>query len=117
MAVLWGAPCVMGWMLAATLLASKGWVPAEVQLNLYGIVYLLVFSPLFSWLGWLLATPLIWFLLRDGWFGWASAALIGLLVGAVAGGFIDTSAGMPFGAVALIALRVLLGRKLALQPQ
>ncbi|MGO4909067.1 hypothetical protein ACEN2J_12150 [Pseudorhodobacter sp. W20_MBD10_FR17] len=117
MAVLWGAPCVMGWMLAAVLMASKSVVPAEVQLTLFGMVYLLVFSPLFSWVGWLLALPLIWFLLRDGWFGWASAVLVGLVVGAVAGGLVDTPAALPFGVVALLALRALLGRKLSLSPQ
>jgi hypothetical protein len=114
MAVLWGAPCVMGWMLAAVLMASKSVVPAEVQLTLFGMVYLLVFSPLFSWVGWLLALPLIWFLLRDGWFGWVCAALIGLVVGTVAGGLVDSSAALPFGVVALLGLRALLGRKLIL---
>ncbi|WP_323007960.1 hypothetical protein [Pseudorhodobacter sp.] len=114
MAALWGAPCVLGWMLAAALMATKGIVPNEAQLYLYGLVYLLVFSPVFSWVGWLLASPLIWFLLRDGWFGWASAALVGLVVGAVAGSLIGTSAAMPFGLFALLGLRAALGWTLPL---
>ena len=114
MAALWGAPCVLGWMLAAVVLATKSLVAPEVQLALYGIVYLLIFSPVFSWIGWLLALPLVWFLLRDGWFGWVSAALVGILVGTIAGSLIDTNAAAPFGALAMLILRAVLGWKLPL---
>lgn len=116
MAAIWGAPCVLGWMLAAVVLMGKTILPAEVQLGLYGLVYLLIFSPVFSWIGWLLALPLIWFLLRDGWFGWVSAGAVGLVCGAVAGSLIGTSAALPFGFLALLALRAALGWKLPLRP-
>ncbi|WP_050523241.1 hypothetical protein [Pseudorhodobacter wandonensis] len=112
----WGAPCVLGWILAALLIAGKGLVPAEIQLPLYGLVYLLVFSPLFSWVGWLLALPLVWLLLRDGWFGWLSAGLVGLVAGAVAGGLIGSPVALPFGGMAVLALRAILGSRLALRP-
>ena len=115
--VVWGAPCAAGWMLAAVVMATKSFVPAAVQLNAYGLVYILIFSPVFSWIGWLLAAPLIWFMLRDGWFGWASAALVGLVVGAIASGLIGTAAALPFGIIALLALRWLLGHKLMLDPE
>lgn len=114
MAALWGAPCVLGWMLAAVVLTTSSLVTPEVQLSLYGFVYVLIFSPVFSWIGWVLALPVIWYLLRDGWFGWLSAALAGAVMGAIAGGFIDSSAALPFGLVALVALRAVLGWKLPL---
>lgn len=112
MAVVWGAPCVAGWMLAACVLAGKGLLSAEAQLSLYGIVYLLIFSPVFSWIGWLLALPLVWFLLRDGWFGWVSAILVGLVIGAITGGLIGTNVALPFGGAAMLGLRAVLGWKL-----
>ena len=97
-------------------MSAKTVIPAEAQLYLYGLVYLLIFSPVFSWVGWVIAAPVIWFLLRDGWFGWGSAALVGIVIGAVAGGLVGTSAALPFGLVAILALRLLLGWKLAMSP-
>ncbi|MDN5785589.1 hypothetical protein [Pseudorhodobacter sp.] len=114
-AVIWGAPCVAGWMLVAVLLATKSVVAAEMQLTLYGLVYLLIFSPLFSWVGWILAAPLLWFMLRDGGFGWLSAALLGLLIGAIGGSIVGTVAAAPFGLLAILALRWFLGRSLKLK--
>ena len=116
-AVIWGAPCAAGWMLTALVMAGTAFIPAQIQLGLYGLVYLLIFWPVFSWIGWLLAAPVIWFLLRDGWFGWASAALVGFVIGAAAGGLVGTSPALPFGVVALLALRAVLGQKLPLAGQ
>lgn len=114
MAALWGAPCVLGWMLAAFAMSTNGVMSAEAQLSLYGIVYLLIFSPIFSWVGWLLAAPLVWFLLRDGWFGWGNAGAVGLIVGMVASGLVGTTAAVPFAIIATLALRGVLEWKLKL---
>jgi glucose-6-phosphate-specific signal transduction histidine kinase len=73
----------------------------------------LVLSPLFSWIGWLIALPPVWLALRFGWFGWLSAAAIGAAAGGVAGEIAGTALALPFGLVALVALRAVLGRQLS----
>jgi hypothetical protein len=87
---------------------------AEAALVPWAISYALLFSPAFSWLGWLLALPPAALALWRGWFGWISAGLIGAGAGALAGALVDTELALPFGVVGLVALRAVLGRVLTL---
>ncbi|MFN3954432.1 MAG: hypothetical protein ACK4LQ_08250 [Pararhodobacter sp.] len=75
--------------------------------------YLLFFSPLMSWLGLLLALPLAWFLVRRGWGGWASFAVLGLAAGTLAGALLPNFApavASAFGLLAALAFRWILFR-------
>ncbi|RUS58565.1 hypothetical protein EGN72_16635 [Pseudorhodobacter sp. E13] len=113
-AALWAAPLLLGWLFSALAPMAKPFLSSEAQLYLYGWTYLLFFSPLFSWVGWLVAAPLLWVMLRHGWFGWASAAALGAAAGAIAGALTSSAAALPFGLVALLCLRALLGWQLRL---
>ena len=70
--------------------------------------YILLFSPMFSWLGIILALPAVWLLLRGGAGGWASFALLGAGAGTLAGllipGFLTLMASL-FGLLAALAFR------------
>jgi hypothetical protein len=87
---------------------------AEAALVPWAISYALLFSPAFSWVGWILALPPVTLALWRGWFGWISAGLIGAGAGALAGALVDTELALPFGVVGLVALRAVLGRVLTL---
>ena len=115
-AVLWAAPLLSGLFLMALVKLLATALPAEVQLQTYVIAMALFFSPFFSWTGWLLALPLGWVLLRSGWFGWLPAAAAGLVSGSVAGSLTDSAVAPLFGLIALLLLRLLLGRSLPLSP-
>lgn len=115
-ALLWLAPVALG--LAGMLLSmavnrlSDGQSGADALLWLGFLSYALLLSPAFSWIGWLLALPLVALALNRGWFGWGTAAAIGAVAGAIAGAAIDSEIALAFGIVALLALRALLGRML-----
>ena len=70
--------------------------------------YILLFSPMFSWLGIILALPAVWLLLRGGAGGWASFALLGAGAGTLAGllipGFLTLMASL-FGTLAALVFR------------
>jgi hypothetical protein len=76
-----------------------------VQLTLYLAGMTLVFSPIYAWVGWGLALPILWFLLRDGWFGWIPALVTGAIVGASAGAIVGSPIALPYGIMALLAFR------------
>ena len=75
------------------------------------IGYILFFSPMFSWIGLLLALPLVWLLLRKGAGGWSSFALLGAVAGTAAGlmipGFVTLLAAI-HGTLAALAFRWIL---------
>lgn len=113
MAALWLAPVLLGLIgLMLFLIIGKTW--ADFGLGVWFTANALVFSPLFSWIGWLIALPPVALALRQGWFGWASAALIGAAAGFVAGQIAQSAIALPFGVAALLALRAVLGRRLTL---
>ena len=100
-AALWVAPMLPGLgCLGAVML-----VPGEPALALWAIGMALVFSPLLSWIGWVLALPAALWLVQRGGFGWGQAALVGSAAGALAGQVVDSPAALPFGILALLALR------------
>ncbi len=104
--------------------ADRGWtrwssdilphqqVSAEFGLLIWFSATALTFSPLFSWIGWLIALPPVTLALRLGWLGWVEALLIGAAAGAIAGSLAEIEAALPFGVGALLVLRAVLGRLL-----
>ncbi|MCC5988521.1 MAG: hypothetical protein JJT95_12630 [Pararhodobacter sp.] len=75
------------------------------------IGYILFFSPMFSWIGLLLALPPVLLLLRKGAGGWASFALLGAVAGTLGGlmipGFVTLIAAI-HGTLAALAFRWIL---------
>jgi hypothetical protein len=104
-AIVWAAPLVLGWFLIALNRGLALFAPAEVQLTLYLTAMTLIFSPIYAWVGWGLALPILWLLLRDGWFGWVPALLTGAVAGACAGAIVESAIAVPYGIVALLAFR------------
>ena len=111
---LWVAPVALGLGGLALGAAMGRMIGGEPALVLWFHAYALLLSPLFSWVGWLIALPPVASALHGGWFGWASAAVIGAASGAVAGALTETELALPFGLVAILALRAVLGRLLPL---
>jgi hypothetical protein len=108
-AALWAAPVLIGLFgLAMYMVIGRTW--ADLGLGVWFAANALTFSPLFSWIGWLLALPPVWAALRLGWFGWLPALAIGAAAGAIAGEMAQTEIALPFGIVALVMLRAVLGR-------
>ena len=112
-AALWLAPVLVG-VLGLTMFFVIGKTWAELGLGVWFFANALTFSPLFSWVGWLIALPPVWAALRLGWFGWIGALAIGAVAGSVAGALVDTEVALPFGIAALLVLRAVLGRVLPL---
>lgn len=109
---LWLAPVLAG-VAGIALFALSGQVLGVHGLGLWFYAHVLLLSPLFSWIGWQIALPPVWLALRFGWFGWLSAAAVGAAAGGVAGEIAGTALALPFGLVALVALRAVLGRQLS----
>jgi hypothetical protein len=109
--VLWIAPIGVG-LVGLLIFFLISTVSAEFGLLIWFSATALTFSPLFSWIGWLIALPPVALALRLGWFGWVEALLIGAAAGAVAGGLAEIEAALPFGMGALLVLRAVLGRLL-----
>ncbi|MFN4157520.1 MAG: hypothetical protein ACK4GO_03820 [Gemmobacter sp.] len=108
-ALVWAAPAALGLCLMTGALLL-GRLQPDLALPLWAIAAALLFSPLLSWIGWVLALPAVWLLLDRGRFGWLPAALIGLLAGAIAAAITDSELATGFGLVSLLALRALLPR-------
>lgn len=106
---LWITPVALG-LAGLMVFTLFGQAAAETGLYLWFVSNALLFSPLFSWIGWLAALPGVALALRHGVFGWAGAALIGAVAGSVAGAVAETEIALPFGILALLALRAVLGR-------
>ena len=96
------------WLSALMGLGRPDEETAHPLLLLFLTGYILLFSPLFSWLGLVLALPAVWLLLRKGAGGWASFALLGAGAGTLAGllipGFLTLMASL-FGLLAALAFR------------
>ena len=112
--MLWLAPVTLGlvglFIFATISKVSDDFESADALLALWFYSYALLLSPLFSWIGWLLALPPVALALKRGWFGWGAAMMIGAAAGALAGAVADTELALPFGILALLALRAALGR-------
>lgn len=79
-------------------------------LLLWASTYLLMMSPVLSWLGLLLAAPLVVVLLNRGWFGWIPALALGIACGAVTAYLMHHELAISFGAALLLILRAVIGR-------
>lgn len=112
--LLWIAPVGLG-LVAIVVAVPVGRLWAEPGLWLSLIASGLLFSPLYSWMGWLAALLPVMVALRQGWFGWVPALLIGAASGSVAGALAETEVALPFGIAALLVLRAVLGRVLPLR--
>lgn len=112
-AALWIAPVMVG---AVGLLMfgviGKTW--ADFGLGVWFLANALFWSPMFSWIGWLIAALPVALALGRGWFGWLPAAVIGAIAGSLAGAAVETEIALPFGLVAVLVLRAVLGRALPL---
>ncbi len=101
-----GLPVPLGMALVFVIPALPS--PADAWAMILGT--LLMFSPVLSWIGFAVAAPLQWLLLRRGWYGYGSAAALGLGIGAALAGPLDTEAALWLGAPLLLAQRALLPR-------
>jgi hypothetical protein len=79
-------------------------------LMLWAGSYLLLISPALSWLGLVLAAPLVAILMDRGWFGWIPALMLGILCGGVTAVLMGHVVAVSFGAALLVILRGVLGR-------
>lgn len=115
----WIAPSMIGLVLIALATAlSRGGVAQDAGwlVGLLAAGWVLVFSPLLSWIGLVALAPLFWLLLRAGRAGWASSMAAGALAGLGAmvaltaiGSGMAVLIVVPFGAVAALILRATLG--------
>ena len=112
--LLWLAPVALGLAGLLLTLSVNRLAGAEAALVPWTISHALLFSPAFSWIGWLLALPAVALALWRGWFGWGSAGLIGVGAGGLAGALVDTELALPFAVASLLALRAVLWRLLPL---
>lgn len=103
--LVWLLPMPLGLLGQVVSFAFSG----ETALAIYFSGLALVVSPAFSWIGWLIATPLVALALRLGWFGWLVAALIGAFAGWLAGQIAQTDLAGGFGLVSVVVLRLALG--------
>lgn len=108
---LWLGPVAFG-ALGLMGFALLGENSGDPGLALWFFSYSLLLSPFFSWVGWIIALPAIWLALRRGWFGWLPAFGIGAAAGALAQGLVQSAFALPFGAIAVVLLRAVLGRTL-----
>jgi hypothetical protein len=103
--LLWAAPVALGGVLYAIAVAAG---TGEGALGILTIAIVLIFSPILSWIGWVVALPAVWWLLTRGMFGWLPALATGLGAGAIAGAITDSELAIPYGIVSLLALRAVL---------
>ncbi|MBL4917702.1 hypothetical protein [Szabonella alba] len=85
----WVGAAVLGIVVAqfARLLSDSH---ADLALMAGGIGLVLLFSPLYSWIGFLIALPFEYWLARRQFFGWGMALLLGTAIGAVLTPILDT---------------------------
>lgn len=89
--------------------ADAGASQALIVLFLLG--YVLLFSPVLSWIGLLIALPLVWMLLRFGLAGWLNMASMGAIAGLLAAGAVQgfhPLLPMVFGTLAALGFRAML---------
>jgi len=99
--VAWLAAPVLGLVLLALGTLALGLVQTGAQPStaarvlgwVYGAGFALVWTPMFSWIGMVLAVPLAMRLVRAGRVGLAGFALLGLAVGALCGAGLTAAAG------------------------
>jgi hypothetical protein len=115
----WSLPPLLGLALAAAAmgLGSLTDSMAHGLLALHAIGWILIYSPILSWMGLIPLVPLAWMLLRHGRAGWASIMVAGVVAGMAAlvplsaiGGGSAAGIVLPFGAFSALVLRAILAR-------
>ncbi|NUB44071.1 hypothetical protein GEU84_006740 [Fertoebacter nigrum] len=104
--ILWLAPAPLG---AAGLALARLLPDGGGTFVLLVVGTALALSPAFSWIGWLIALPVVAALLHRGWFGWLPAAATGATAGMIAAKVVGSDVAAGFGLVMLILLRGVLG--------
>lgn len=112
----WILPALLGAAGLAVMQIAGRVLDGGAALAFHAIALLLAFSPLLSFSGLLIAVPLASVLLRHGWFGWLPAGALGLGIGAVLAKAFDLAIAAPFGLIALLLFRAVLGRLRPLAP-
>ncbi len=82
----------------------------RIDASLHAAAMLLFLSPLLSGAGLILVVPLAGILLRQGWFGWVPAGVLGFGTGWLIDAAVVYPVAAPFGAGVALIMRALLGR-------
>ena len=115
----WLAPPILGVALLLThlvLIAAAGLFGATLPESVAGFFafsLIAVFAPILSWIGFLVALPIILLVLRQGWGGWGSFVLGGLTVGALIAFLIGGGSELvvvPIGVLSALTWRWAMGR-------
>lgn len=87
--------------------------PFEDAISLaFGIGWVVMFAPMLTWVGLVIAAPVVWLVLRLGWGGWVSFVLGGVGAGYIAAALVGGMAPLiptASGAVIAVILRAILG--------
>ena len=109
-------PCALGVAVRLVLFAFGDLVPAGLEQDLRISSLALMISPFLGLAGLVLGLPITAVLLRKGWFGWLTAGLLGLRLGALIGTMVGFEYAPAFGLMILLLLRWSLGRLRDLSP-
>lgn len=107
--VTWLAPSVVAVLALGVqkLLGTPSW--GDRYLLLWASTYLMILSPILSWLGLILAAPIVAAMMDRGWFGWIPALVLGVAAGCVIAVLMGHAVAISFGAMLLIMLRGMIG--------
>lgn len=107
--VVWLLPSVVAALAlgAQKLLGMPQW--GGRYLLLWASTFLMLLSPVLSWLGLILAAPIVAVLMDRGWFGWIPALLLGVAAGTVIALLMGHGMAISFGAMLLVMLRAMIG--------
>lgn len=100
-------PMVLGLagMVGTALLDGLG---ASRQMEIWVVATVLLFSPLYSWIGFALAVPAIRALQRHGRFGWGQTVLLAAGISAMLAAALGLPAALWFGVPLLLVMRLYL---------
>lgn len=102
-----GTPMVLGLggMVGSALLDGLG---APRQMEIWVVATVLLFSPLYSWIGFALAVPAIRALQRRGRYGWGQTVLLAAGISVMLAVAMDLPAALWFGVPLLLVMRLYL---------
>jgi hypothetical protein len=108
--ITWLLPAIVAGVALAVqwLLGTQSW--GNGFLMLWALSVLVLFSPALSWFAIVVAVPLVWALMKRGWFGWIPALLIGMGFGVAFAFVVGNDAMVTFGAALIALLRAAIGR-------
>lgn len=92
-------------MIASAVMDGFG---TDWQLLFWMIATVMLFSPLYSWVGFVLAVPAIRALQRRGRFGWGQTVLLAAGISVMLAALLDLPAALWFGVPLLLVMRLYL---------